>query len=115
MAARRRSSGELGWRLSLSGATERASITNQDESTSITSVSPSADILTTGVTRKRKYTVAGLLGEVNELQNITREDISETDSDINVDICSSSERRESEGGHRTQVGFVIPVIPETIL
>ena len=44
--------------------------------------------------RKRKYTVAGLLGEVNELQNITREDISETDSDINVDICSSSERRE---------------------
>ena len=65
--------------------------------------------------RKRKYTVGGLLGEVNELQNITREDISETDSDINVDICSSSERRESEGGHRTQVGFVIPVIPETIL
>ena len=65
--------------------------------------------------RKRKHTVAGLLGEVNELQNITREDISETDGDINVDICSSSERRESEGGHRTQVGFVIPVIPETIL
>ena len=84
--------------------------TNQDESTSVTSVSPSSDILTTGVTRKRKYTVAGLLGEVNELQNITREDISETDSDINVDICSS-ERRESEGGHRTQVEFVIPVIP----
>ena len=114
-AARRRSSGELGRRLSISGATRRPSITNQDESTSVTSVSPSSDILTTGVSRKRKYTVAGLLGEVNELQNITREDISETDSDINVDICFSSERRESEGGHRTQVGFVIPVIPETIL
>ena len=113
--ARRRSSGELGRRLSISGATRRASITNQDESTSVTSVSPSSDILTTGVSRKRKYTVAGLLGEGNELQNITREDISETDSDINVDICSSSGRRESEGGHRTQVGFVIPVIPETIL
>ena len=80
-------------------------VTNQDESMSVTSVSPSSDILTTGVTRKRKYTVASLLGEVNELQNITRED----------DICSSSESRESEGGHRTQVGFVIPVIPETIL
>ena len=38
-------------------------ITNQDESTSVTSVSPSTDILTTGVTRKRKYTVAGLLGK----------------------------------------------------
>ena len=114
-AARRRSSGELGRCLSISGATRRPSITNQDESTSVTSVSPSTDILTTGVSRKRKYTVAGLLGEVNELQNITREDISETDSDINVDICSSSERGESEGGHKTQVGFVIPVIPETIL
>ena len=114
-AARQQSSGELGWRLLISGATRWPSITNQDESMSVTSVSPSSDILTTGVTRKRKYTVAGLLGEVNELQNITREDISETDSDINVDICSSSERRESEGGHRTQVGFVIPVIPETIL
>ena len=87
-AARRRSSGELGWRLSISGATQWASVTNQDESTSVTSVSPLTDILTTGVTRKRKYTVAGLLGEGNELQNITREDISETDSDINVDICS---------------------------
>ena len=32
---------------------------------------------------------------------IIREDISKTDSDINFDICSSSERRESEGGHRT--------------
>ena len=114
-AARRRSSGELGRRLSISGATQQVFKTNQDESTSVTSVSPSTDILTAGVTRKRKYTVAGLLDEVNELQNITREDISETDSDINVDICSSSERRESEGGHRTQVGFVIPVIPETIL
>ena len=114
-AARRWSSGELGRHLSIFGATRRSSVTNQDESTSVTSVSPSSDILTTGVARKRKYTVAGLLGEVNELQNITREDISETDSDINVDICSSSEKRESEGGHRTQVGFVIPVIPETIL
>ena len=114
-AARRRSTGELGRRLPISRATRQAFLTNQDESTSVTSVSPSTDILTTGVTRKRKYTVASLLGEVNELQNITREDISETDSDINVDICSSSERRESEGGHRTQVGFVIPVIPETIL
>ena len=72
----------------ISGATRWPSVTNQDESTSVTSVSPSSDILTTGVRRKRKYTVAGLLGEVNELQNITREDISETDSDINVDICS---------------------------
>ena len=50
----------------ISGATRRASVTNQDESTSVTSVSPSSDILTTGVSRKRKYTVAGLLGEVNE-------------------------------------------------
>ena len=43
-----------------------ASVTNQDESTSVTSVSPSSDILTTGISRKRKYTVAGLLGEGNE-------------------------------------------------
>ena len=82
-AARRWSSGELGRPLSISGATRLA---YQDESMIVTSVSPSTDIITTGVTRKRKYTVAGLLGEVNELQNITREDISETDSDINVDI-----------------------------
>ena len=50
----------------ISGATRQASVTNEDESMSVTSVSPSTDILTTGVTRKRKYTVAGLLGEGNE-------------------------------------------------
>ena len=50
----------------ISGATRRASVTNQDEPTSVTSVSPSSDILTTGVSRKRKYTVGGLLGEGNE-------------------------------------------------
>ena len=63
-AARRRSSGELGRRLSISGATRRPSITNQDEPTSVTSVSPSTDILTTGVTRKRKYTLALFLSVV---------------------------------------------------
>ena len=43
-AARRRSSGELGWRLLISGVIRRASVTNQDESTSVTSVFPSTDI-----------------------------------------------------------------------
>ena len=56
-AARRRSSGELGRRLLISRATRWSSVTNQDESTSVTSVSPSTDILTTGVSWKRKYTV----------------------------------------------------------
>uniref|UniRef100_A0A1X7SJL3 Uncharacterized protein n=1 Tax=Amphimedon queenslandica TaxID=400682 RepID=A0A1X7SJL3_AMPQE len=121
-AARRRSSGELGQRLSISGATRRVSVPNQDESGSVTSVSPSTDIVRRGSARKRKYTVGGLLVEVNELENITNGSVDDpvTDSDINVDSCSRSEGRESEGGgggHRSlQVGFVIPaVIPETIL
>uniref|UniRef100_A0A1X7T513 Uncharacterized protein n=1 Tax=Amphimedon queenslandica TaxID=400682 RepID=A0A1X7T513_AMPQE len=121
-AARRQSSGELGRRLSISGATRRASVSNQDESGSVTSVSPSTDIVRRGSARKRKYTVGGLLVEVNELENITNGSVDDpvTDSDINVDSCSRSEGRESEGGgggHRSlQAGFVIPaVIPETIL
>ena len=82
-AARQRSSGELGRCLSIFGASRQACVTNQDESTSVTSVSPSTDILTTGVTRKRKYTVAGLLGEVNELQNITRDSTLARENTVN--------------------------------
>ena len=122
-AARRQSSGELGRRLSISGATRLVSVSNQDQSTSVTSVNPSTDILTTGSARKRRCTVGGLLVEVNELETITNGSVDEpvTGSDINVDLCSRSEGRESEGGggggHRSlQVGFVLPaVIPETIL
>ena len=115
-AARRRSSTETGRRLSIPGNSRWPSLQDQD----LPSLSKSGDDLTPPINvslpaggRRRRYTVAGLLGEVSELWTLSVTE-GKSVSENNAQIMTNGERMsdgedESDGGNRNhRVDFVIP-------
>lgn len=115
-AARRRSSTETGRRLSIPGNSRRPSLQDQD----LPSLSKSGDDLAPPINvslpasgRRRRYTVAGLLGEASELWTLSVTE-GKSVSENNAQTMTNGERMcdgedESDGGNRNhRVDFVIP-------
>ena len=118
-AARRRSSIETGRRLSIPGNARRPSLQDQDLPALLendvklapptTSRAPPINVSLPAGGRRRRYTVAGLLGEASELRSLSvikGKSVSEN----NTQTMTNGERMsDGEGGNMNhRIDFVIP-------
>lgn len=111
-AARRRSSIETGRRLSIPGNARRPSLQDQDLpalSENDDDLAPPINVSLPAGSRRRRYTVAGLLGEASELRSLSVIE-GKSVSENNTQTMTNGERMsDGEGGNMNhRIDFVIP-------